>query len=206
MYDGAAAVAAHSNNNGGGGKVKDTVQQDFKPVTIIYKTEDMPTIADRGTSVDIVSFSVAQQLVQEGIVEAILAPREATTIQFGTTSARSAVVGRIMGKGLIGEVLVVDNDLPIMLFSDITLTEKGTRLIQDDTMLFGVAAGRVVVVGTRDNTAPRTSTESMWMMNLRQLMTEADPRDRAREHDNNNDLSARQIVDFIIAQPPLHPQ
>ena len=106
-----------------------------------------------------------------------------------------SIVGRIMGKGLIGEVLVVNNDVPVMLISDVTLTEKGTRLIQDDDMLFGVAAGR-----RRDSTAPRTETEAMWMMNLRQLMMEEDPRDKVNDHDRANDLSARQIVDLIMAQ------
>ena len=38
------------------------------------------------------------------------------------------------------------------------------------------------------------------MMNLRQLMMEEETRDKVNDHDRANDLSARQIVDLIMAQ------
>jgi hypothetical protein len=52
------------------------------------------------------------------------------------------VIGIIRG-GLIDDIYVVNNELPVMLISNTSLVDKG-HLVQDKTLLIGVAAGRIV--------------------------------------------------------------
>jgi hypothetical protein len=145
-------------------------------MVIITHGADIPTIADRGTAADIISLREARTLVQEGIVDRIYPPSRPAVVQFGITSARAEVVGEIRGRGLLGIILVVDSDLPLVLISDITFTSKGVILIQDDFCLLGVAGNKKIFEGTRDPSAPRHEASAMWRLDLRQLLLEPDPR------------------------------
>jgi hypothetical protein len=159
------------------------------------------TIADRGTSVDLVSRSVAEQMVREGVVGRIEPMSKPMMIQFGVDSAKAPAVGKICGAGLLTELFVMEETLPIMLISDITFTEKGVVFVEDNDELIGVAAGCVVVRGWRDSTAPRSSTEAMWQLNLRELLRQSDPRLARRAEDLREQLSAQMVVNMMIKQP-----
>jgi hypothetical protein len=171
--------------------------EDFVDVTMVSGGSHIPTIADRGTTADIVSKEVAMKLVGEGIVDMIHPLERSVMVQFGVESAKVPAVGVIYGQGLVGEILVVEGGLPVMLISDITFTEKGVVFVEDNTHLFGIARGRVVVVGMRDGTAPRTATEAMWRLDLRAIMREADPRIEARVDEAQQELTAREIVALV---------
>ena len=97
---------------------------------VLVKGRDIPTIADRGTSADIVSLEVAQQLELEGVIEGIYEPSANIAIQFGIESATVPVMGVIYGRGLLGTVYVVNDSLATVLISDITFTEKGIILVE----------------------------------------------------------------------------
>jgi hypothetical protein len=157
-----------------------------------------PTIADRGTSCHIISLQVALQLIKERIVGEMQVPAEPISIEFGIKSARTPVIGIIRGAGLIDEVYVVDNELPIMLISDTTIVDKGVIFIQDSTHLIGLAAGEIVVVGIRDQFALKTATASMWCLDLRALLSAPDPRVAAQACEDQHMLSAHEIAEFIV--------
>ena len=152
------------------------------------------TIADRGTAAEIVSRGVAEMLVRERLVDRIHPLAEEVWIQFGVETARVPAVGVIYGQGPLGELFVVENGLPLVLISDISFTEKGVVLVQDNTHLLGVAYGQIELVGRRDATAPRTDTAAMWQLDLRLLLRRPDPRLRARMEEAQHQLTALEVA------------
>ena len=162
---------------------------------------DLATISDRGTAAgDVVSLVVAEQLVKEKIVTGIHPPSQAMLIQFGIRSAQSRVIGEIHGAGLIEVLYVVSDDLPTVLISDITFTTKGVLLVQDNTVLIGVAGGRVVLEGVRDSSVPRSHPEALWRLDLRKLLREEDPRKRAGLNEEWLNASAADVVRRLVEQ------
>ena len=159
----------------------------------------MATIADRGCTAELVGRAVAETLVQEGLVDGIHVLPQPVLIQFGVDEARAQATHVIRGKGLIEELYVVEDGLPLVLISDITFTDKGMILVQDDTTLFGVFRGQVELVGRRDPDAPRTDPAAMWQLDLRALLQRPDPRLQVRAEETHLEMSAAEIVRLIQA-------
>ena len=166
-------------------------------VVIVLKGEAIPTIADRGTSADIVSLDMAQQLVTEGVVDQIHEPLISVAIQFGIKTATVPVIGIIYGKGLLGNVYVVENGLATALISDITFTEKGVILVEDNVHLIGIAGGQIIFVGARDPTVPRTDSKAMWRLDIRALLLQEDPRIQMREIEQQHNQTAWDIINKL---------
>ena len=166
-------------------------------VVIVLKGEAIPTIADRGTSADIVSLDMAQQLVTEGVVDQIHEPLISVAIQFGIKTATGPVIGIIYGKGLLGNVYVVENGLATALISDITFTEKGVILVEDNVHLIGIAGGQIIFVGARDPTVPRTDSKAMWRLDIRALLLQEDPRIQMREIEQQHNQTAWDIINKL---------
>jgi len=163
----------------------------------LVKGMEIPTIADRGTSADIVSMDVARRLLQEGVVKEIQSPTSRIFIQFGIKSATIPVVGIIYGRGLLGRIYVVDSVLSTMLISDITFTQKGVILIEDNSHLIGIAGGEIVLVGVRDPMVPRTDSKAMWRLDIRALLLQEDPQIRMQEEERQHNQSAWDIVSML---------
>ena len=130
----------------------------------------MATIADRGCSAELVSREVAEALVQERLVDGIHKLETSVLIQFGVEEERVESWYCIRGRGLIDVLYVVEEGLSLVLISDITFTSKGMILIQDDSALWGVIHGQVMLMGRRDPSASRTDPRSMWQLDLNQGM------------------------------------
>ena len=137
--------------------------------------------------------------VQEGLVDEIHPMEVEVWIQFGIESARVKVVGMIHGQGLLGELYVLENDLPLVLISDISFTEKGVVLIQDNEQLLGVAHRQIEVVGWRDPQASRTDKAAMWQLDLRALIQRPDPRLRAKVEEERHQITAEEVVRLMQA-------
>ena len=168
---------------------------------VVLKGEEIPTIADRETSADIVSLIVAQRLVREGVVDGIHTPALKIAIQFGVKSATVPVVGVIYGQGLLESVYVVDDMLSTVLISDITFTEKGIILVEDDIHLIGIAGGEIVLMGARDPTVARTDSRAMWRLDIRALLLQEDPRIRIKEMESYQEQTAWDIINSLGIGP-----
>jgi hypothetical protein len=162
---------------------------------ILVEGPAIPTISDRGTAVDIITRVIALMLIKEGVLDKMYEPYKPTWIQFGITSARSRVVGIVRGRGLIGDIYVIDGDLPQVLISDITFTSKGVILIQDDCSLTGMAGSKRVLEGVRDPSAQRHEAAAMWRLDLRKLLMEPDPRIAMAATRSASIQSAQDVID-----------
>ena len=168
---------------------------------VLVKGRDIPTIADRGTSADIVSLEVAQQLELEGVIEGIYEPSANIAIQFGIESATVPVMGVIYGRGLLGTVYVVNDSLATVLISDITFTEKGIILVEDNIHLIGIAGGEIIFVGSRDPTVARTDSKAMWRLDIRSLLLQEDPRIRMEMEESQKDQTAWDVIELLGIRP-----
>jgi hypothetical protein len=154
----------------------------------------MATISDSGATCNCISNDVALELIEAGVTDRMHALDKPISIQFGVKSAKTPVE-IIKGSGLIDDIYVVNNELPVMLISNTSLVDKGSSLCRIRHSDW-VAAGRIVVVGIRD--AATTSTASMWCLNLRALMQEPDPCCRDQEDSWQQQQSAEEIVAMIL--------
>lgn len=156
------------------------------------------TIADRGTTANIMNLATAQKLIQEGIIEEItpMENNENIVIVFGKKSAREQVLGTIKGAGLLDTIYVVEN-AESTLISDTSFTGKGVVLIQDDDSLYGVINGEIVLKGIRNKGSSISSNESLWNLDIRELLCAVLPGRNGGVQDQSDNASALQIATSI---------
>jgi hypothetical protein len=64
------------------------------------------------------------ELIEAGVTDRMHALDKPISIQFGVKS-EDPVIGIIKGSGLIDDIYVVNNELPVMLISNTSLVDKG---------------------------------------------------------------------------------
>jgi hypothetical protein len=80
---------------------------------------------DSGATCNCISNDVALELIEAGVTDRMHALDKPISIQFGVKSAKTPVIGIIKGSGLIDDIYVVNNELPVMLISNTSLVDKG---------------------------------------------------------------------------------
>jgi hypothetical protein len=77
------------------------------------------------------SNDVALELIEAGVTDRMHALDKPISIQF-SQEREDSVIGIIKGSGLIDDIYVVNNELPVMLISNTSLVEK-VIFVQDKT-------------------------------------------------------------------------
>jgi hypothetical protein len=105
--------------------VSDAVQKAYSFFTVSIEPKKMkPTISDSGATCNCISNDVALELIEAGVTDRMHALDKPISIQFGVKSAKTPVIG-IISSGLIDDIYVVNNELPVMLISNTSLVDKG---------------------------------------------------------------------------------
>jgi hypothetical protein len=113
-------------------------------------------------------------------------------IVFGKAEAMKEVMATIEGKGLLGEIAVVQN-VEATLLTDLDFTRHpGMVLLEDDTHLIGWCNGRTIFRGMRNPEGASGTSEQLWLLDLDTLLQLPAPPARANgvRADTADDLLA----------------